>query len=79
MLYQLDQQYCVKWQVNLCTCFYPVGLDDGVGIAMPTPQDSEAAPAAGIEINKVEGQLLSEIGSVDSAYVQKRVIEAFLR
>ena len=56
-----------------------MGLDDGVAIAMPTPQDSEAAPAAGIEINKVEGQLLSEIGSVDSAYVQKRVIEAFLR
>ena len=45
---------------------------------MPTPQDSEAAPVAGIEIDKVEEQLLSEIGSVDSAYVQKRVIEAFL-
>ena len=57
-----------------------MGLDDGVAIAMPTPQDSEAAPVAGIEIiNKVEEQLLSEIGSVDSAYVQKRVIEAFLR
>ena len=59
--------------------FYSVGLDDGVAIAMPTPQDSEAAPVAGIEIDKVEEQLLSEIGSVDSAYVQKRVIEAFLR
>ena len=46
---------------------------------MPTPQDSEAAPVAGIEIDKVKEQLLSEIGSVDSAYVQKRVIEAFLR
>ena len=45
---------------------------------MPAPQDFEAAPVAGIEIDKVGEQLLSEIGSVDSAYVQKRVIEAFL-
>ena len=45
---------------------------------MPTPQDSEAAPVAGIEAF-LEEQLLTEIGSVDSAYVQKRVIEAFLR
>ena len=56
-----------------------MGLDNGVAMTMPTPQDSEAAPVTGIEVDKVEGQLLSEIGSVDSAYVQKRVIEAFLR